>query len=308
MSTNALPNDEATAAAASPERITYGAVHLDVVDRARSLAFWRDAVGLVELDRGDDHVSLGAGARALIVLRPGAVRPAARGHTGLYHVALHVPSAAEFARVVSRLGTHRVPQAPTDHIFSIATYATDPDGLGLELTFETPERCTGSEIGPGSIVLLDEEGRRRGPTEPLDLERWLGHLDGTPVEAPFPDGAFVGHIHLHVADLAGAFAFYRDLVGFDEHVFMTHFGMADLSAGGRFPHRLAVNVWQGPDAVPPPDGTAGLRVFELLVPRDEVGAMRGRLERAGHPHAIDGLAIATADPAGNRLRIGPRSI
>ncbi len=295
-------------AATTADRLTYGAVHLDVVDRARSLAFWRDAVGLVELDRDDEHVSLGAGERELIVLYSGMARPAGRGHTGLYHVALHLPSAAEFARIVSRLGARHVPQAPTDHIFSVATYANDPDGLGLEFTFETPERCTGSEIRPGSVFLLDEEGRRRGPTEPLDIERWLGHLDGTPIDAPFPAGAFVGHIHLHVADLAGAFAFYRDLVGFEEHMFMTQFGMADLSAGGRFPHRLAVNDWHGRGAVPPPAGTAGLRVFELLVAPEDIEATRDRFQRAGHPSAIDGGVIETADPAGNRLRIGPRPI
>ena len=39
----------------------------------------------------------------------------------------------------------------------------------LELTLETPERYRSSQIGPRSVELIDSEGRRRGPTEPLDI-------------------------------------------------------------------------------------------------------------------------------------------
>src|ERR1700753_2577119 len=118
------------------ETIAHGAVHLDVNDLPRALALWRALLGLTPLSGGeaDGVARLGAGGRELIVLHAGAERPAQRGHSGLYHVALHLPDAREFARVIARLAAARYPQAPTDHIFSQATYLDDPDGVGLELT------------------------------------------------------------------------------------------------------------------------------------------------------------------------------
>ena len=93
------------------------------------------------------------------MLHPGATRGPLRGHAGLYHVAIHLPNEEEFARVLARLAAARVPQAPTDHVFSKATYLSDPDGIQLELTLETPERMSEIEIGPASLVIRDSDGR-----------------------------------------------------------------------------------------------------------------------------------------------------
>lgn len=285
------------------DRLAYGAVHLDVVDGPRALAFWRDVVGFRELPSQDDGaVRLGSGGREVIVLHPGAERRVARGHSGLYHVAVHLPDAAEFVRAVARLSAHRIAQGPTDHIFSMATYVHDPDGIMLELTLETPERFGSWEISPREIVLVDDRGRRRSPTEPLDLEPLLPLLDDATILEPLAPGARVGHVHLHVPDLAESVRFYRDLVGFDEHMVMDAIGMADLSAGGVFPHRLALNVWSGLGAPPAPPGTAGMRRAEIRV-RDAamLEGMRGRLAAHGVPvQDVEG-GLATVDPAGNRL-------
>jgi len=291
-------------AAADLDRVRHRTVHLDVVDAGRSLVFWRDTVGLTQMAPRGGTLRLGTGDAELIVLHPGAARPALRGHTGLYHVALHLPDAPEFARVVARLAAHGVRQAPTDHIFSMATYVTDPDGINLELTLETPERFTGFEVGPRSVVVYDDAGRRRGATEPLDVAPLLALITDDPSERPLPPGTSVGHVHLHVPDLNDAVGFYRDVIGFDEHMVMSSIGMADLGAGGSFPHRLALNVWNGPRAVPPPAGTAGLRRFELEVPdRAALADVRARLESRALPHTGQPDGIEVADPAANVVRI-----
>lgn len=300
--------DRAPAPSASGEpaadRILHGAIHLDVTDAGRSLAFWRDVVGLTELSRSADAIHLGAGARELVVLHPGAVRASGHGHAGLYHVALHLPGVAEFARLIARLATARVPQAPTDHIFSMATYLTDPDGIGLEMTLETPERFGSFDIGPRGIAVYDSEGRLRGPTERLDLEPVFAHLAGATLEGPLPDGTIVGHVHLHVPDVPAALRFYRDVIGFDVHMDMPSIGMADLSAGGRFPHRFALNDWAGPDAAQPPAGTAGLRHATLVVPGEAaLTGVRERLGAALVAHEAREGGLETVDPAGNRLHI-----
>ncbi len=288
----------------SADRITYGAVHLDVRELERSLGFWRDLIGLGELSAPAGQARLGVDGRALVVLHPGAVRPVGRGHAGLYHLAIHLPNATEFARILMRLGVAQVPQSPTDHIFSKATYLYDPDGIMLELTLETPERFGSIEIGPDAVTLLDSDGRRRAGTEPLDIEAALAPLHGGDPRLPLASGSYIGHVHLHVPSLRDAYAFYRDVIGFDEHSFMTTIGMADLGAGGRFPHRLAVNEWNGPRARQPAPGTAGLRRYELILRGEERlarvterASAAGALERAG-----DGL-VALRDPAGNEIAI-----
>jgi catechol 2,3-dioxygenase len=299
MGTPATTIAPASQACPAGDTVAYGAVHLDVTDLARAGAFWRDELGLTELAATDGSLHLGTPARELIVLHGGADRPAASGYAGLYHVAIHLPGAAEFARVLARLAQARIPQSPTDHIFSKATYLRDPDGLMLELTLETPERCRSLEITGDDIVLIDSDGRRRRGTEPLDMRAALAPLEG-PLGDPVAAGAFIGHVHLHVADLAGSYAFYRDVTGFTEHALMTPIGMADLAAGGAFPHRMALNVWNGPAARQAPAGTAGLRHVELEVASDaELRALAGR---AGVTAGDDG-SVLLHDPAGNALRV-----
>jgi catechol 2,3-dioxygenase len=288
------------------ETIAHGAVHLDVTDLPRALAFWRDLLGLTSLggDGAEGVARLGAGGRELIVLHAGAKRPPLRGHSGLYHVALHLPDAREFARVIARLGAARYPQSPTDHIFSQATYLDDPDGIGLELTLETPERVAEMSVSGADFRIVDTEGRLRRPVEPLDTEAVFSHLEeGAALDLPLPDGTKVGHVHLHVGDLEAANGFYRDQLGFEEHTFLL-LGMADLHTGGRFPHRMALNVWQGEGAPQPPTGTAGLRHF-TIVARDATGldAMRARLEATGVDLEADGDALFARDPSGNRFAL-----
>ena len=154
------------------------------------------------------------------------------------------------------------------------------------------------EVGPASLVIRDSDGRVRGMTEPLDVDEVLAHLRDGELDRPLPAGTKVGHVHLHVSDLEAAYRFYRDVVGFREHMFVPRIGFADLGAGGRFPHRLAVNVWQGEGAQQPPAGTAGLRRSELVVQDDDAltavvlrldgvgAALRPRRGRALDPRPV----------------------
>ena len=302
MTTSSIPAPTASGALLA-DRITYGAVHLDVVDLERSLSFWRDLIGLGELSSASGGVSLGVDARPLVVLHAGATRGVGRGNVGLYHLAIHLPDAVEFARVLTRLVQARVPQAPTDHIFSKATYLRDPDGIMLELTLETPERFRSIEIRDHTVVMFDSDGRRRGATEPLDLAAAIAPLGGGEPQQRLPSGTFIGHVHLHVPDLQSAYRFYRDVVGFEGHAYMKPIGMADLSAGGRFPHRIALNDWHGPDARQAPSGTAGMRRYELILEdAGHLDALADRATSAGISLSREAEgAVWLGDPAGNRI-------
>jgi len=283
--------------AATTDFATFGPVHLEVTDRERSIAFWRDLVGLEEIGNGHPDVRLGVGESPLVVLHPVASQPASPGHSGLYHLALHLPDEPEFARVLARLLQYRYPIAPTDHVMSKAIYLNDPDGLGLELTLETPERLgrwAWNEDGPD---IVDSDGRRRSGRDPLDVREVLSQLPDRDVLQPMPPGTTVGHVHLHVSDLDAAHRFYRDDLGFLEATYVDSIGMADLHAGGRFPHRMAINVWQGRGAPQAPPGMARLRHFTIRYDTPE------RLEQAAaRSRAEERVGTAMAhDPAGNAV-------
>lgn len=282
---------------------TYGPIHLNVTDLERSLGFWHELLGLEVHERSKEEVRLGVADATLLVLRPGAQWRAQRGYSGLYHLAVHLPSEAEFARVLLRLGAAEYPQAPTDHVMSWATYVEDPDGLGLELSLETVDRFGGYVDDPSlGLAVLDSEGRRRSGVAPLDVEEVLSYLPDRDLERPMPAATRAGHIHLHVGDLQAAVDFYTSGVGFTLNMANPRLGFADMSAGGAFPHRLAVNTWQGRGAPPPPAGTAGLHHFELVLRSPaELDATAARLTAMGRTieRRTDGLFLH--DPAGNGL-------
>jgi catechol 2,3-dioxygenase len=282
--------------APAAEIFTLGPAHLDVTDADRSLAFWRDLVGLEHRGEHEGAISLGAGDETLLVLHPGATSPARRGFAGLYHVAIHLPDEAEFARVLARLFEGRTFMSPTDHVFSKAIYLDDPDGLGLEFTLETPERLRSMRITPMGPEVIDADGNKRSGRDPLDVREVLSHLPDRDLSRPLPAGTKIGHMHLHVGDIEAGHRFYRDVLGFLD---ANDFGSGvDFHANGAFKHRMAINTWQGLGVSQPPAGTAGLRHFTIRYDSAQrLEAALARVDRS-EPHPEGRLLH---DPAGNAI-------
>ena len=293
---NQTVSPDSPAAAPSAELATFGAVHLDVTDAARSLAFWRDLVGLQLRGQDNGAVSLGTDRETLLVLHPGATSPAQRGHAGLYHLAIHLRNEPEFARVLARLFERRTFMSPTDHVMSKAIYLDDPDGIGLEFTLETPERMRSMRMTTTGAEVIDASGRRRSGRDLLDVREVLTTLADDDFTRPLPTGTFIGHMHLHVGDIAASRRFYRDDLGFIE---ANDFGSGvDFHANGRFKHRIAINTWQGVGVSQPPAGTAGLRHFTIRFDTPE--RLQTTLKRLSGVQAhSDGHLVR--DPAGNAV-------
>jgi catechol 2,3-dioxygenase len=277
-----------------PDATRLGPVRLQVADLDRSLAFYEGILGLSVAARDDASARLTAHGRdeALIELveRPGA-RPASRGRLGLFHVAILLPDRAALGRLVRRLAEAGVRLGAGDHLVSEAFYLDDPDGLGLELYADRPRAAwtrAGRELRMG--------------TDPVDVEELLEGAGDAPWRG-MPPGTEIGHVHLHVGDLAAADAFYADGLGFDRTVW-SYPGALFLAAGG-YHHHLGVNTWAGSDARPARDDEARLLAWTIRVPdASDVDAVAAALAAAGHDATRDDAdALIVEDPWGTRVRI-----
>lgn len=279
-----------------------GAVHLAVTDTSRALAVWRDLLGLTVISAEGDELHLGAGGQVLVVLHPGAVRPVVPHTSGLYHVAIHVPRRADLARVVGRLFTARYPNSPTDHLVTETTYLSDPDGNGIEVTFETPERGQFTIVN-GQPRAVDRAGNVRSGRDPVDLDSLFGELrEGESLAAPLPAGSRVGHVHLHVPDLAAAMRFYRDILGFQEQMLVPQFQMGDVTLPAYVPHIIAFNTWGGRGVPPAPADASGLRHFTIALPdRAALASVIGRIEAAQMTLSEGSEGFWLRDPAQNSI-------
>lgn len=281
-----------------------GTVHLSVTDPGRALDFYRDLLGLALLPAEGGQIHLGAGSRELVVLHPGASGPVTPGTTGLYHLAIVVPSRRELARVIARLFSLGYPNSPTDHVMTKSDYLWDPDGNGIEVYAETPEDGTWfmSDTGFGARTAA---GEIRSGRDPIDLKDLFSELRPEDViDDPMPAGTKMGHVHLHVRDVDEAVRFYSGLIGFDVMGLSHHFRAAFVSAGG-YHHHLGLNSWAGQGAPPSPDWSAGLRYFTIELPaKDELMEVRRRLEDGGvKPLEESPEGFFVADPSGNRSHL-----
>lgn len=117
----------------------------------------------------------------------------------------------------------------------------------------------------------------------------------------------IRHVHLKVADLDRALAFYRDVLGFE---LTRRYGdqAALLSAGG-YHHHIGLNTWENADGPPPQPGSAGLYHLAIAYPtRVELADALRRLAHARIPlegasdHGVS-EAIYLRDPDGNGVEL-----
>ncbi|MCB1207619.1 MAG: VOC family protein [Verrucomicrobiae bacterium] len=124
---------------------------------------------------------------------------------------------------------------------------------------------------------------------------------------PIPPGVTIGHVHLKVADLERALAFYCGMLGFE---LTQRFGSqaAFVSSGG-YHHHIGLNTWESGGGSPPPPGATGLYHLAILYPtREALADALRRVLDAGI--TLDGAsdhgvseAIYLRDPDGNGVEL-----
>jgi catechol 2,3-dioxygenase len=258
-----------------------GRVDLTVTDLGRSLAFYRDILGLVATPEGDGRVLLADPAgTVLLALSADATAPASPG-PGLYHFALLVPRRHDLARALVGLDAAGWPLAgAADHAVSEALYLADQDGHGIEIYADRPPAAW--RRSEGELVMT---------TEPLDVPGLLDELGSAVGEgAVLPAGTMVGHIHLSVGDLRAAEQLFARRLGMAVTV-RSYPGALFLAYDG-YHHHVGANSWWRRGEARAVPGAARLVSFELLPPS-------GRGDVTGNVAGPDGaFEVVVRSPPG----------
>ena len=117
----------------------------------------------------------------------------------------------------------------------------------------------------------------------------------------------IGHVHLKVADIDRALAFWVDVLGFDLQARMGT-QAAFISAGG-YHHHIGLNTWESAGGSPPPRSTTGLYHVAVRYPdRATLADALRRVLAAGIPlegasdHGVS-EAIYLRDPDDNGVEL-----
>src|ERR671934_38019 len=266
-----------------PASTHIGSVHLTVADLDAQRSFYERALGLEVIERDGQTVRLGPPGGPAILDLTGSPDAPRRPHgtTGLYHFAVLVPTRADLGQALRRVveAGWRFTGA-SDHLVSEALYLNDPEGNGIEIYRDRPREQW----------RRDDEGVLQMATLPLDLDGVMGEVDASlPTPPVMPAGTHIGHMHLQVANLRDAEAFYAGALGFDVMV-RTYPGALFVSAGG-YHHHIGLNTWESAGGSPPPEGSTGLRSFEVVLPSSEEAARVAAQARAA------GAEVSTGDGA-----------
>lgn len=124
---------------------------------------------------------------------------------------------------------------------------------------------------------------------------------------PIDPGVTIGHVHLKVADLDRALAFYVGVLGFE--LTQRYGPQAAFVAAGGYHHHIGLNTWHSAGGAPPPRSATGLYHLAILYPtRAALADALRRLRAAAVP--LDGAsdhgvseALYLRDPDGNGVEL-----
>lgn len=268
-------------------------VNLKVQDLERSLAFYQEAIGFKVLTKTDRTAQLTADGNStlLTIEQPENVEPALGRTTGLYHFALLLPKRSDLAKIVRHFVEIGLEFGSSDHLVSEALYLSDPDGNGIEIyTDRNPSEWTW------------KNGEVNMTVDPLDFPDLLS-IGKQQSWRGLPGDTVMGHIHLHVAELANTETFYTEGLGFE--VVCRYGTQALFISSGKYHHHIGLNTWNGVGAPQPSSNSVGLQSFKLIFENEAARDQAvENLKKIGAAAAVENNQVITEDPSGNRIVLG----
>ncbi|TRZ36102.1 VOC family protein [Niallia circulans] len=268
-------------------------ITLKVKDLEKMISFYKEIIGFQILEQTDSKAALSAdGKTALLHLEKlEEAEDKRRRTTGLYHFALLVPTREDLGAQLQHLLESGYPlQGASDHNVSEALYLGDPEGNGIEIY---RDRAADEWAWDGEFVKMDTlQMDAQGVLDSGSQLQWNG----------LPKETKMGHIHLHVAELAETADFYVKGLGFD--IVQKYGTQAFFISTGKYHHHIGLNTWNGVGAPAPKETNPGMKYFDLKVPshaaREEIAA---RLTDMNAEVKQDNNAYYVKDPSGNTIRL-----
>lgn len=231
--------------------ISVSRVGLKARDAEALANYYRDVIGLQQLSRDGETITLGAGNRALLDIETDkAAKPDDPRSAGLFHTAFLLPSRGDLGRWIKHAIDKRIPvDGASDHLVSEALYLTDPEGNGIEIYHDRPRdswKWTGSQVDMA--------------TEQLDIGAIVAEA-GDQLWSGAPENSIVGHVHLRVGDPATAAEWWNKEFGFD--TVAKYGGQAVFLSSGGYHHHIGANSWQSPGAQKRDPSLTGLTWVEM---------------------------------------------
>ena len=238
-----------------------GNVSLSITDLQRSLDFYEKILGFKVVSRISDERALlsvdGNSSHLIELLKAKAntdndtFNPlvTASRRAGLYHFAILLPERKHLADVLQNLRDNRDQvyfDGLADHLVSESIYIRDPDFIGIEIYRDRPMtewNWHSSRIEMATLP-LNTKNLLRESTD----KGWKG----------MPSKTTIGHVHLHVHDLAKATNFYHEILGLN---LTATIPSAAFFAAGRYHHHIAANTWLGTDILPASPQSVGLNTL-----------------------------------------------
>jgi catechol 2,3-dioxygenase len=266
-----------------------GVAALRVADLERSLRFYEGILGFKRLGPMEENVVNLGGQDEVPLLQLHELKgaePLPYRATGLYHVAILLPTRPDLGRELIRMAQAGLEIGQGDHLVSEALYISDPDGNGLELYRDRPR----------STWQWDNNGHVRMAADPVDIQGLID--EGTRLAQPWevlPKGTTIGHVHLKIGNVAKAIEFYHTILGFDIVAQMGDQALF-ISAGG-YHHHIGLNTWQSRGGGATPQHTAGIQSFVIAIPnREALAQVRERLVAHTIPFEEHENTIEIDDP------------
>ncbi|UHA72463.1 VOC family protein [Paenibacillus sp. 481] len=267
-------------------------VNLKVSNLKQSLSFYQEVIGFKILSQTETKAELTADGKTILLTieQPDDVKPKQKNTTGMYHFALLLPNRSDLASIVRHFAELNIRFGSADHLVSEALYLADPDGNEIEIYIDrNPSVWSWSG---GNVAMA---------TDPLNFNDLLTREQESKWSG-LPAGTIMGHIHLHVSQLAEAEHFYTQGLGFE--VVNRYGAQALFISTGKYHHHIGLNTWAGIGAPPPAPNSVGLESYLLVLPSEEArNHIIAQLKNIGAPVQEENGYYVTEDPSGNRIQL-----
>lgn len=247
-----------------------GHVSLNVSDLRQSLDFYQSVLGFRRIGRSSSNkalLSVGSNDSSYLVellqVKTGANNDSlsqterSTRRAGLYHFAILLPERKFLADMLQNLNDKRDQihfDGLADHLVSESIYIRDPDFNGVEIYRDRPRsqwRWNDTQVEMATLPLnttnLLKETTERGWKE-------------------MPDKTRIGHVHLHVSDIAKAMKLYHEILGLQ---LTAAIPSASFFAVGGYHHHIATNTWLGTGIAPASSESIGLNHFSIELSNKE---------------------------------------